>query len=71
MARRIIVTDPNADRFGIRITDPTGRVGWIVGQDCDYLLFDSEAEASKALRKMKNNDNYSWNCEAVVAKFTQ
>lgn len=58
-------------RFGILITYSDGHSGWIVGADSDYLLFDSEKEAGKALRKLRGNDNYTWNCNAHVAKFSK
>lgn len=69
MARKQKALDLRASRYGIRITDQTGRVGWIVGQDGDYLLFDSENDAAKALRKMKKDARYSWNCTAEVSVF--
>ena len=68
MARRIIASDTE-DRFGIRILWPDKTCGWIVGNDGDYLLFRTEREAAKALKAMKSNDNYTWNCTAEVATF--
>lgn len=68
MARKIIASDTE-DRFGIRILWPDKACGWIVGSDGDYLLFRTEREASKALKAMKANDNYTWNCNAEVASF--
>ena len=56
--------------YGIRITWERGQVGWIVGRDCDALLFDDRAAAVAALKKMKADDRYSWNCDAAVDVFT-
>jgi len=69
MARRLKAIDADAVKYGIRITYKDGKIGWIIGSDCDYLLFNSEAEASKALKKMKKDDRYSWNCVAEIARF--
>ena len=66
MKRKIIVTD--GARYGIRITHPDGSSGWIAGGDKGCLTFSSEAEAQKALRKMRKNDKYTWNCVAEVAQ---
>ncbi len=54
--------------YGIRITI-NGSIGWIVGKDSDVLLFTDKAAASTALKKLKNSDAYSWNCEAIVSEF--
>ena len=69
MQRKIKITDADTDKYGLRVTHVDGVTGWIVGADGDYLLFDSETDAEKALRKMKRDENYSWNCTAVVDKF--
>lgn len=69
MARKQKVLDLGTTRYGIKVTDTTGRVGWIVGQDGDYLLFESEDDAAKALKKMKRDDRYSWNCRAEAVRF--
>lgn len=58
-----------AEKYGIRITQNNGTVGWIVGKDCDILLFKTKAEAVKALNQMKNNSDYSWNCKAEAIEF--
>ena len=71
MARTVMITDAEPDRFGIRVTDPTGRVGWIAGPDGDYLLFDSQSDAERALRKMMRDHRYSWNCTAEAVRFTK
>ena len=54
--------------FGIRITS-NGVVGWIVGKDADIWLFKDNASAMAALKGLKSDDRYSWNCEAGVAEF--
>lgn len=54
--------------FGIRIKS-SDSIGWIVGKDSDILLFPDKASATTALKKMKQSDGYSWNCEAGVAEF--
>lgn len=54
--------------FGIRITS-NGIVGWIVGKDADIWLFKDKASAATELKRLKSDDRYSWNCEAVVAEF--
>ena len=69
MARRIVVSDASADRFGIQITHAPGQVGWLVGNDGDYMLFETEKEAAKVLKRLRNDDHYSWNCLAEVKKF--
>ncbi len=57
-------------KYGIRITNRDGSIGWIVGNDCKILLFKTKQEAVKALHLMKKDPHYSWNCEADVAEFT-
>ena len=69
MARKIKITDADVEKYGIRITHEDKKVGWIVGPDGDYLLFNSEEEAARALRKMKRDPRYSWNCVAEAARF--
>ena len=54
--------------FGIKITS-NGVVGWIVGKDSDILLFKDKPSATAALKQMKSNDHYSWNCEVVIEEF--
>ena len=54
--------------FGIRITS-NGVVGWIVGKDADIWLFKDKASAAAELKRLKSDDRYSWNCEALVAEF--
>ena len=54
--------------FRIRITS-NGVVGWIVGRDCEVLLFKDKPTATAALKTMKADERYSWNCEAAVAEF--
>jgi len=71
MTRKIKIEPADADKFGILVSYQDGASGWIVGPDCDYLLFDSDQEASRALRKLKRNDNYSWNCRAEVVRFSR
>ena len=68
MARRIIIREADADKFGIRITYPDGGGGWVAGADGGYLTFPTQREAEKALRDMRRADHYSWNCEAAVEK---
>jgi len=68
MARRI-KESPDAVKFGIRVLHEDGKVGWIVGYDCDVQLYDSAKDAEKALKAMKKNTNYSWNCNVEVAEF--
>lgn len=67
MGRKIKISD--AEQYGIRIDHGNGKIGWIVGPDGNYLLFDTEEEAAKALRKMKKDDRYSWNCDVQVTLF--
>ena len=69
MAMKIKAVDPGTEKYGIRITHDDGKIGWIAGPDCDYLLFDSEHDALKALRRMLRDDRYSWNCVVEVARF--
>ena len=54
--------------FGIKVTS-NGIVGWIVGKDADIWLFKDKASAAAVLKRLKTDDRYSWNCEAVVAEF--
>lgn len=58
-------------QFGIQITHPDGTSGWVVGGNGDCLTFKTEAAASKALKQLLANDNYSWHCQAVVARITR
>lgn len=67
--RKVIMVDADAGKYGIRITHNDGVVGWIVGQNGEVLLFNTEKEAKKKLNSMIKNENYSWNCIAEVAKF--
>ena len=57
-------------RYGIKISYEKGPEGWIVGNDGDVMLFADKATATATLKKMKADDRYSWNCEAVAAEFT-
>ena len=57
-------------KYGIKITYEKGSEGWIVGKDGDVMLFADKATATATLKKMKADDRYSWNCEAVVTEFT-
>jgi len=43
--------------------------GWLVGKDSDVLLFKDKTTANAALKQMKSDDRYSWNCEAAVVEF--
>ena len=54
--------------FGIKVTS-NGIVGWIVGKDADIWLFKDKASAAAELKRLKADERYSWNCEAVVAEF--
>ena len=54
--------------YGIKITS-NGVVGWIVGKDADIWLFKDKTSAAAELKRLKADDRYSWNCEAVVAEF--
>ncbi|MBE5775302.1 MAG: hypothetical protein E7337_15475 [Clostridiales bacterium] len=54
--------------FGIKITS-NEEVGWIMGKDADIALFKDKASAAAELKRLKSDDQYSWNCEAVVAEF--
>ena len=54
--------------YGIKVTS-NGIVGWIVGKDADVMLFKDKPSATAALKKLKSDDRYSWNCEVVVAEF--
>ena len=69
MPRRIKAVDTDAEKYGIRITYKDGKSGWLVGPDNDYLLFDAESDALKAIKKIKRNDNYSWNCTVEASEF--
>ena len=42
-----------AYKYGIRIFNRDGSIGWIVGNDCKILLFKTKQEAVKALHLMK------------------
>lgn len=55
--------------FGIKVTN-NGSAGWIVGKDADIWLFKDKASAAAELKRLKNDGQYSWNCEAVVTEFT-
>ena len=68
MGRKIVAVE-DSERYGILVTHNDGSSGWLVGSDNDYLLFISLKEATKYLKKLKTDDNYSWNCEVTVAKF--
>ena len=57
-------------KYGIRITYEKGPVGWIVGKDGDIMLFPDKASAAAALKKMKSDGRYSWNCDASAAEFS-
>lgn len=70
MPRKIKITNATYDKFGIRIVHVNGTSGWAIGDDRDYLLFDTEEDAIKAMKKMKRDGRYSWNCTVSVAKFT-
>ena len=63
-------TNTTTTKYGIRITHDKGPVGWVVGKDSDVMLFADKATATATLKKMKADDRYSWNCEAVIAEFT-
>jgi hypothetical protein len=40
-----------------------------VGKDAEICLFKDKAAATAELKRLKSDDRYSWNCEAVVAEF--
>ena len=40
-----------------------------MGKDADIALFKDKASAAAELKRLKSDDQYSWNCEAVVAEF--
>ena len=63
-------TNTTTTKYGIRITHDKGPVGWVVGKDSDIMLFSDKTAATAALKTMKTDNRYSWNCEAVVAEFT-
>ena len=63
-------TNTTTIKYGIKITHDKGPVGWVVGKDSDVMLFADKVTATAALKKMKADDRYSWNCEAVIAEFT-
>lgn len=69
MTRRLKAIDTGAEKYGIRITYKDGKSGWLIGPDNDYLLFDAESDALKAIKKIKRNDNYSWNCTVEASEF--
>ena len=64
--KRIATTN---GKYGIRITYERGPVGLIVGKDGYIMLFPDKASAAAALKKMKSDDRYSWNCDASAAEF--
>ena len=59
-----------ADKYGIRIIHDIGPAGWVVGKDCNILLFRTKPEEEKALNRMKNDPHYLWKFEAETAEFT-
>lgn len=67
MARKIKVIE-EGEKFGIRITHRDGTVGWVVGADGQTLLLDTEKEANRALKQLRQMD-YSWNCDVAVSKY--
>lgn len=69
MARKIIVSGGDADKFGIFVSYPGGGGGWLAGEDNGYMLFETQKSAEKALRDLKRANHYSWNCEASVRQF--
>ena len=66
-AKRVVADKPV---YAIRITHADGTVGWLTGADCDVKTYQTEEDASKALRQMKRGNSYSWNCMAEAAVFT-
>ena len=59
-----------AEKYGIRIIHDSGPDGWVVGKDCNILLFKTKAEADKALKQMMNDPHYLWKYNAEPAEFT-
>lgn len=57
-------------QFGIKIIHDNGPVGWIVGKDGDIMLLSDKTSATAMLKKLKADDRYSWNCEAIITEFT-
>jgi len=64
-----MATKDTSAQYGIRISYDKGPTGWVAGKDSDVMLFADRAAAAAALKKMKADDRYSWNCEAAVAEF--
>lgn len=68
--RRKIVESPTAG-YGICVRHSSDTVGWLTGKDAKVLSFQSAEEAQKALRQMKRDHHYSWNCDAQVDQIPQ
>lgn len=68
MSRKVVIMKEEPKPYGIRVTYPDGSSGWVVGQDKKCMAFASEGEAVKAMRRMKRDTRYTWNCTVEVAK---
>ncbi len=55
--------------FGILISHADGVSGWMTGEDGKPLLWPSSAEAERAMKKIKANKKYSWNCQTTVSEY--
>ena len=64
MARKITSEAP---RYGICVAHDDGTEGWLTGKDASVLSYATIEEAQKALRQLKRDTHYSWNC-VVEAK---
>ena len=65
-------TRPGQDtpKYAIKVTDRTGREGFIIRPDGDAMFFADKSKATAKLAELKKDDRYSWNCEADVCLFT-
>lgn len=68
MARKIVAVD-DVEKFGIMVSYPDKTSGFVVGQGGEIVLFNTRRQAEKALKAMKADDNYTWNCAVEVAPF--
>lgn len=57
--------------FALAVVHPGGMVGWLVGTDCDVMVFSSRDAAERYRKQLMKNDDYGWTCPVEVREFTE
>ena len=71
MARKVSESVPPAAGFAICISYDGGVSGFLTGEAGKVIVWPTEAEAEKALKKLTKNAKYSWNCHVKVEKYDE